>query len=291
MGNIFSKGNFLLSIPNDFWVASNDYKLTDEYARTFCLPEPNVSPNPAAFNNYTYELTGSTLSDSDFKSGASEPAFAPTDPNDTVHRDNNIEWRPWYAGTCPQGVWQANHTYTYYDKICASSDPTGAYATYYLWHKYVTSGSSQPSWPTTDGQTVSDGQITWTARKIFNSLDYNVYQTGGRGIVVGINTRLWTTDLATWQGSPYNMEPHSIQGDPKFVKLSTGINDPGNWQLQNNSPAKNAFPTAQAPISLFTSDILGTSRPQGSAWDMGAYEYSEAGDTTPPAAPTGLAVN
>jgi hypothetical protein len=38
-------------------------------------------------------------------------------------------------------------------------------------------------------------------------------------------------------------------------------------------------------------DYLGTSRPQGSAWDIGAYEYSSgSSDTTPPAAPSGLAV-
>lgn len=38
-------------------------------------------------------------------------------------------------------------------------------------------------------------------------------------------------------------------------------------------------------------DILRVPRPQGSAWDIGAYEYISGGGTTPPAAPTGLSVN
>lgn len=45
-------------------------------------------------------------------------------------------------------------------------------------------------------------------------------------------------------------------------------------------------------ITLLNSDRTGVSRPQGSAWDIGAYEYASGGTIdSPPAAPTGLAVN
>jgi hypothetical protein len=38
-------------------------------------------------------------------------------------------------------------------------------------------------------------------------------------------------------------------------------------------------------------DRAGNARPASGAWDIGAYEYVSSTDTTPPAAPSGLAVN
>ena len=285
-GNIFSKANFCLGLVNDRWTANTDYPLLNEYDRTYVYPSNVVAPYPAGWNGYIYELTGTALSDSDFKSGSSEPAWNP-DATGPI-RDNNLGWRPWYPGTAP--VWQPNHVYNYYDKVCPTSGCAGN-VVYYMWKKYVRSGSSQPQWPTSDGSVINDNQAVWAARTVFTENDYNFYQPRSGGHVIAVNTSLWTSDLAAWQASPYNMDPHSTQGDPKFVKLPTGITDPGNWQLQNNSSAKDAFPTAQAPTGIFTSDILGTARPQGPAWDMGGYEYVQGGDTTPPAGPTGLRVN
>lgn len=43
--------------------------------------------------------------------------------------------------------------------------------------------------------------------------------------------------------------------------------------------------------AYFTTDYSGISRPQGPAWDIGAYEFVPGGDTTAPAAPSGLSVN
>lgn len=43
--------------------------------------------------------------------------------------------------------------------------------------------------------------------------------------------------------------------------------------------------------SPYDADKGGVARPQGSAWDIGAYEYVSDADTTPPAAPSGLIIN
>jgi len=70
--------------------------------------------------------------------------------------------------------------------------------------------------------------------------------------------------------------------DPKFV--NPGKED---YRLQSVSPAINAGYNLG---SLVTNDYDGNSRPQGSAYDIGAYEYIQSSDTTPPAAPSGVTV-
>jgi hypothetical protein len=71
-----------------------------------------------------------------------------------------------------------------------------------------------------------------------------------------------------------------FSGDPLFVNPAGR-----NYSLQATSPALNAGTT----IAAVTTDFLGVTRPQGTAYDIGAYERL-GGDTTPPAAPTGLTV-
>jgi len=52
---------------------------------------------------------------------------------------------------------------------------------------------------------------------------------------------------------------------------------PYSYALQSTSPLKDAGTT----LSEFSADVLGVSRPQGSAWDIGPYEYSSGGGTAP----------
>jgi hypothetical protein len=54
----------------------------------------------------------------------------------------------------------------------------------------------------------------------------------------------------------------------------------------SNSPSVNAG--TDAPATLFNTDILGVNRPQGGAWDIGAYEFTST--STAPQAPQNLRI-
>jgi hypothetical protein len=99
---------------------------------------------------------------------------------------------------------------------------------------------------------------TFTSSNI--SSDYNLYSaTGstGTGLIEGGNTQVLA--LAT-----------SLFVDP--------VN--GDFHLLSNSPAVDTGVDLSA--TGFSTDISGTARPQGSAWDIGAYEFVLSSDTTPP---------
>jgi len=82
-------------------------------------------------------------------------------------------------------------------------------------------------------------------------------------------------------------ETHS-QSETSSVCPFVDENGLSDWRLVSSSLARGR---AVDLGSRYNIDILGISRPQGAAWDIGAYEYVQGGDTTPPAAPSGLTVN
>jgi hypothetical protein len=77
----------------------------------------------------------------------------------------------------------------------------------------------------------------------------------------------------------------SVNSDPLFVAPP---NPPavttGNFHLQSGSPAIDAGTT----ISTLATDLDGVSRPQGAAYDIGAYEFVTGTVTTRPNPPTSL---
>lgn len=58
---------------------------------------------------------------------------------------------------------------------------------------------------------------------------------------------------------------NNLTADPLFVNAAAH-----NYQIQAGSAARDV---ATALASFFTTDLLGVPRPQGPAWDIGAYEY------------------
>jgi len=79
---------------------------------------------------------------------------------------------------------------------------------------------------------------------------------------------LWNSDGSTPRLTPSKQANELLQVDPKFIKY-TGTHNLNDYYLQSSSPAINAGTT----VSDITKDYAGTSRPQGSAYDIGAYEF------------------
>ena len=84
------------------------------------------------------------------------------------------------------------------------------------------------------------------------------------------------------QGTGTVWENNITNSSPLFIDPANN-----NFQLQSDSPAINTGMT----IAEVSADIAGISRPRGTGYDIGAYEYVEGRDITPPAAPSGLRVN
>jgi hypothetical protein len=77
-------------------------------------------------------------------------------------------------------------------------------------------------------------------------------------------------------------EPHGSTAQPLFVSYTAK-------NLNNDLHLRGDEVAVDRGVSLalyFTTDKDGVTRPKGSGWDIGAYEY--AGTSTPPAAPTSL---
>ncbi|KKT13412.1 MAG: hypothetical protein UV94_C0033G0003, partial [Parcubacteria group bacterium GW2011_GWC1_43_30] len=136
-----------------------------------------------------------------------------------------------------------------------------------------------------------------TNSKIYNNIVYNngpypgginmggagnmvknniVYQNTG-GDIVDVNgqggTEVFSNNLCTQVSAKC-----AVAGDPKFVNPASG-----DFHLQSTSPAINAGVNLGSP---YDKDFDGVSRPQGSAYDIGAYEYGGTVSPTPISTPT-----
>lgn len=102
-------------------------------------------------------------------------------------------------------------------------------------------------------------------------IDNNLYYDS-TGSKIGLWSGGSTLDFAGWKAA-CGCDQNSLNADPVFV--TTGVTP--DLQLQTSSPAKDTGVT----IGSITTDLLGMTRPQGSAYDMGAYEFVVGGGGSP----------
>jgi len=81
-----------------------------------------------------------------------------------------------------------------------------------------------------------------------------------------------------------------LHGRTETVTLNDLFINPALYDYRIKKTDSTALNNGIALNSPYNVDKNGVMRPQGAGWDMGAYEYVPGGDTTPPAAPTGLSV-
>lgn len=101
---------------------------------------------------------------------------------------------------------------------------------------------------------------------LIDTIDHNLYSE--------IRAEPWATcpsDLCTYYTTLVDWQTAS--GGESHSLADAGVNYArlnADGSLQSNSPARDIGGSMSA---IYTTDILGLSRPQGAAWDSGAYEY------------------
>ena len=141
------------------------------------------------------------------------------------------------------------------------------------------------------GIQIRNNNITYF--KIFHNTLYNnseygidVVSSSNSNLVEIKNNIAYGNKIGQLYIQPNNIVATNFVTNPQFISTDPLSSD--FLKLSTNSPAIDAGVT----ISSITTDFFGTSRPQGTGYDIGAYEYPSggSGDITSPSAPTGVQV-
>ena len=141
-------------------------------------------------------------------------------------------------------------------------------------------------WGTTVGPNLRVGGAAENEHNIIEHNSFGAEVTNMFEIGWGVYQSTYTS-LNSWYGQSTN----SIKANSIFVNYAGG-----DLSLTSSSPGINAGFNLGTPFNLSLSNTTVWPNSislvdRGSAWDIGAYEYVPSGNTTPPAAPTGLSVN
>jgi phage tail sheath gpL-like len=118
-----------------------------------------------------------------------------------------------YLGTVPALTWQASTSYA----TGAQTQPT-TYNGY--WYRATTGGtsgsSSQPTWPTTVGTTVTDGTVTWTC-------EGTILTGGAITFTLGSGLESYTIALATIINQQYDRIAHGTNDTTNLALTKTQV--------------------------------------------------------------------
>ena len=132
-----------------------------------------------------------------------------------------------------------------------------------------------------------DTGYTATDSLIYNNTIYNVgvgiqVTSTSTNAIIKNNIIYLTTNIPTDDKGVGTIWSNNLIGiDPQFVDTADG-----NFRLRSISPAIDRG----ASLAEVTKDIAGVSRPQGTAYEIGAYEVGTGSDSAAPAAPQGLTI-
>jgi hypothetical protein len=114
-----------------------------------------------------------------------------------------------------------------------------------------------------------------------NTRDHNIYYRASGDIIYYGSTFYGASTFASYKAMVSPQDSNSLISNPLLT------NPPSDVSISPNSPAMDKG--INLSVMGFSNDNLNINRPQGLAWDIGAYEYTESGgDTTVLAAPSGL---
>jgi hypothetical protein len=99
------------------------------------------------------------------------------------------------------------------------------------------------------------------ANYTLGTVDYNLWYNVARWS--DAEGKVYRNTIADWQAAGH--DAHGYYADPIFVSTT-------DYHLQATSPARGKATSSISPLT-FTNDYAGAARPQGAAWDIGAYEY------------------
>lgn len=125
-------------------------------------------------------------------------------------------------------------------------------------------------------------------------LDYNLYYRTSAGTIIswGPTSKDYST-LAAFKAAHSSYESHGLNVNPLLASVTATPNNDHDLRLTSSSPAKDTGDSSLgAPYNVGVSQDTAKSnwpysvttvlRPQGSGWDMGAYEYGASGNPSPP---------